>query len=192
MLPVWRVTRTRHARRAYDVLKTLGVTATWMYEYRTGSLAVDASTPPTGVSVETWPADAAIDLGLDGAPGFEPRDGELAAVAVREGRPVGRALVGADGVPYVGPLERAVAVRGAYVRRVFVATDERGRGVATAVLARALAAARERLDATAACALVAADNRPSRRLFEGCGFESDRRHEYVRVGPVSHYRVGPA
>jgi GNAT superfamily N-acetyltransferase len=191
MADYWRLTRNRYTRRVYDALKTAGITATRMYEYRATVARTDATrspaTPP-GVSLDAVPASEANGLDIDFSLPVEVLAGEWVVVASVDGRPVARALVTDESSPYVEPLERAVPVRGAYVRRVFVAPEQRGRGVASAVLRAAVALAAGEFDADAATALIAADNRPSQGLFEGRGFERVGVHEYARAGPFSWYR----
>ncbi|WP_313693359.1 GNAT family N-acetyltransferase [Halorarum halobium] len=194
MLPLWRVTRTDSARSLYEALKRVGVTATAMYEYeRALASATDDEPPalPAGVSVETRRHEALADRShdVDFSLPVSPLPGERAVVAVHAGRPVGRTLVSAGVDPEVHPLERRLAFPGAYVRRVFVAPGWRTEGIASRLLYRALVVAGEELDGDRASALVAADNRPSRRLFEGRGFERVRSHRYVRVGRFSRRRT---
>lgn len=192
MVDYWRFTRNRHTRMMYDALKTYGITATRMYEYRTaGDVSVTPSLkPPDGVTVESLHASELGSLAgdIDFSLPVTVSNGEWTVVASADGRPIGRALVTDDPNPYVDPLERQVSVSGAYVRKIFVVPGWRGAGVASATLRRAVAIACERLGARTVTALVAADNRPSCRLFEGCGFERAGTHEYVRVGPLSAYR----
>lgn len=189
----WRLTRNQYTRRVYDALKALGVTATRLYEYETTVDDADGSRSPA------LPADTRIDrlrasearargLDVDFSIPVDLRDDEWVVVASADGRPVARTVVTDAAAPYEDALERAVPVTGAYVRKVFVVPDRRGQGVASAALRVALLLARDDLAAETATALVAADNRPSQRLFEACGFERVAVHEYVRVGALSRYR----
>jgi ribosomal protein S18 acetylase RimI-like enzyme len=69
---------------------------------------------------------------------------------------------------------------GAYLWHLYVDPEDRGRGLGSALLARALSfAAEDRVDA--AYALVAKDNVPSQRAFEARGFEV--------VDEVAYYRA---
>jgi RimJ/RimL family protein N-acetyltransferase len=189
----WRLTRTRHTRRVYDALKTLGITATRLYEYEVGVDDIDGPQSPAlpdDTRIDRVPASQARARGLDidfSIP-VDLRDDEWVMVASADGRPVARTVVTDASAPYEDALERAVPVAGAYVRKVFVVPDRRGEGVASATLRAALSLARDDLGVKTATALIAADNRPSRRLFEACGFERGAVHEYVRVGPFSRYR----
>jgi GNAT superfamily N-acetyltransferase len=193
MVERWQLTRNRHTRRVYEALKSVGVTATRMYEYRAEIARTDATRSPTipeGIRLEAIPGS---DLdGLSDAIDFSiPVDvdpEEWAVVVSADGRPVGRALVAGAPRPYVDVLERPVSVSGAYLRRVFVVPEWRGEGVASATLRAALALAREEFAVETATALIAADNRPSQWLFEARGFERTGVHEYARVGPLSTYR----
>jgi GNAT superfamily N-acetyltransferase len=191
MADYWRLTRNQYTRTAYEALKSVGITATRMYEYRAAVARTDATrTPPTpaGTSIDLVPASEATALDIDFSLPVDVLAGEWVVVASVDDRPVARALVTDDSSPYVEPLERRVPIQGAYVRRVFVAPEQRGRGIASAVLRAAVALAAEAFDADTATALIAADNRPSRGLFESRGFERVGVHEYARVGPLSWYR----
>lgn len=193
MVDFWRLTRNQYARRVYDALKAVGVTATRMYEYRAGLERSDVTrppNPPAGVRLELLPAAevAATGLDVDFSLPVGLQEEEWVVVAFADGRPVGRTLVADTPNPYVDVLERPIPVQGVYVRRVFVAPAWRGRGVAAAALRSALVFARDELGVDSATALIAADNRPSQWLFEACGFDRAGVHEYARVGPFSRYR----
>ncbi len=136
MVDYWRFTRNRHTRMMYDALKTYGITATRMYEYRTaGDVSVTPSLkPPDGVTVESLHASELGSLAgdIDFSLPVTVSNGEWTVVASADGRPIGRALVTDDPNPYVDPLERQVSVSGAYVRKIFVVPGWRGAGVASA------------------------------------------------------------
>ena len=193
MADYWRLTRNQYARNIYDALKALGITATKMYEYR-AELEQTSSpyhlTTPAETSIDLVPASEvdSLDINIDFSLPVDPLDGEWIVIASVDGRPVGRTLVTDTPRPYVDPLERTIRISGAYVRRVFVVPERRGRGVASATLRAAMALAQDELGAANATALIAADNKPSQGLFEGCGFERVGVHEYARVGPLSKYR----
>jgi ribosomal protein S18 acetylase RimI-like enzyme len=200
-LGLWRLLRNPYGRRAYEALKDAGVTATRMYEYVGSTADPPSATPPQGVAVAardpgtlsaaTWADFAALragDVAVVATAGDRARsvtDGQAGGGAAGDGDDGGDGEV----VGYLFLSDRPVTVDalaaeyefdGCYVWRVFVAPPHRERGVASALLARALARAREEGHATAH-ALVAADNRPSQWLFEGAGFERRRRHTYARV-----------
>lgn len=194
MVEYWRLTRTPTARRLYDAFKRAGLTATRMYEYEAPLAAVDIgnrSPLPPGIRLETYPPDEVPTLSddIDFSRPVEPNEREWAIVAFADGRPVGRTLVSDEEAPYVEPLERSLPVSGAYVRRVFVHPDYRGAGIASSLLLDSLMVARDELDCDTATALIAADNEPSQRLFEGRGFRRLRTHDYVRAARLSRYRV---
>jgi L-amino acid N-acyltransferase YncA len=102
---------------------------------------------------------------------------------------VGRTLVSDETNHYVEPLEQRVPVDRAYVRRVFVSSDHRSAGITSNLLIKALAMASDELGCATAIALVAADDEPSTRLFEGRGFSWTGTHDYVRAGRFSRYRA---
>ena len=193
MVDYWRLTRNRYTRRVYDALKTLGVTATRLYEHEAVITDVDgprSSALPADTRIERLSSSQVRARGIDvdfSLP-VDLRDDEWVVVASVDSRPVARTVVTDAAAPYEDALERTVPVAGAYVRKVFVVPDRRGQGAASATLRAALSLARDDLDVETATALIAADNRPSQRLFETCGFERVAVHEYVRVGPLSRYR----
>lgn len=180
MLPRWRVTRNRYTRSAYEWLKRRGVTATRMYEYV--AAPGDVPTDPA-VDVEVGEPGAARAL-----PGVEGVSGERSLWVRRDGRAVGRVLVSVDATHRIDPLETTLPVEGAYVRRLYVAPAARDEGLGTDLVAAALDYA-EQSGASRATALVAADNTPSRWVFENNGFRPERVHQYVRLGPFRHRRT---
>ncbi|MEF8819808.1 MAG: GNAT family N-acetyltransferase [Haloferacaceae archaeon] len=183
-MEAWRLVRNPHTRRVYEALKRAGVTATRMYEY-VAEGTPEARDPPPGVGVAVHdPGDPAT---LDHAHAAERRPDEYAVVARVDGAPVGHLFASVDATHRIDPLERSLDVDGAYVRRVWVGPSCRGEGVASALLARALRATA----ADRTTALVAVDNRASRRLFAGTGFVARRAHTYVRLGPVALRRTTP-
>lgn len=194
MVKYWRLTRTRTARRLYEALKRAGVTATRMYEYEASLASLhtgDRHSHSHGIRLDTYsPAEVpTLSDDIDFTRPVDPRGGDWVVVASADGRPVGRTLVSDETNYYVEPLEQRVPVDGAYVRRVFVSSDHRGAGIASNLLVEALAVASDELDCDTAMALVAADNEPSQRLFEGRGFTRTGTHDYVRAGRFSRYRA---
>jgi len=209
MPALWRLTRTETARRVYDALKARGLTATQMDEYVADADAADAGRdPPPGVEIRALdPAEARRFEARDDA-FAELRDDETAVCAfdggsgerdgeggengeVADADPVGYLFLGDPGLTYhIHPLEADVTVPGGYVRRVFVAPEARNRGIATALVSRAVAVADDR-GAETVHALVARDNRPSQWTFESVGFRVARTRAYYRVGPWRRRRVKP-
>jgi ribosomal protein S18 acetylase RimI-like enzyme len=177
---LWRVTRNPYGRVAYERLADLGVTGTIMYRYvRDPGPVPDREAPPDVEFDAPTPADAP-----DGG-AFEQLSRDDRAVLARvEGSVVGWTFV-SDRTVTVEALDRDVTVDGAYVWRVYVDPDQRNRGIATAMVARAVGLAEREFDRERCVALIAVDNRPSQRLFESLGFEPRRRHTYYRVGPWS-------
>lgn len=193
MANYWHFTRNQYTRRIYDALKAHGVTATRMNEYRAELEQTNATRSPiphddTNLDFVSASEVGSLDVDFDFSLPVDMLDGEWAVIATIDGRPIGRTLVTDASRPYVDPLERELPVSGVYVRRVFVVPERRGRGIASATLRGAVALARDEFGADAATALIAADNKPSQGLFEGCGFERVGVHEYARIGPLSRYR----
>lgn len=193
MADYWRLIRNQYTRRVYDALKALGITATRMYEYQAKLPETNATRSPAtlaGPSIDLVSASEvdSRDIDFNFSQPVDMLDGEWAVIALIDGQPVGRTLVTDTPKPYVDPLERPLPVSGAYVRRVFVVPDRRGEGVASVILRAATELAHDEFNADTATALIAADNKASRGLFEGCGFEQVGFHEYVRLGAFSRYR----
>jgi RimJ/RimL family protein N-acetyltransferase len=165
-----------------------------MYEYEVplaGGDTADRSPPSSMIRVETYSPGEVDTLSddIDFSRPMEPLNGEWVVVASVDGTPIGRTLVSDEPSPYIEPLERSVPVDGAYVRRVFVKPDHRGAGIASNLLREALVVARGELDCGTATALIAADNEPSQRLFEGRGFTQVQAHDYLRAVRFSIYRT---
>ncbi|WP_222916978.1 GNAT family N-acetyltransferase [Natrinema sp. SYSU A 869] len=183
---LWRLTRNRYGRAAYDALAQAGITATVMDEYVAAldESEFDALAPDGKRSYAIEACEPAQVASLD-APVAELGPDERIVAALEDGRARGYLFLSVDTAHEIDPLERTLAFDGAYIRRVFVDPEHRNRGIATAMVAEACRRARER-SAQQATALVAVDNAPSRLLFERHGFEPRRRRRYVRVGPFSH------
>lgn len=191
--PLWRLTRNRYGRACYEWLGRRGVTATRMYEY-VALARPDLDVPDPAGDVALAAFDP-TELDRSSAPFDELLDEECVVGALdaedADGIDAGSDLLGylflsppeLDHV--VAPLEASLSFDGSYVRRVFVDPAARRRGIATALVALARRTAAERFGADRAVALVAADNRPSRRAFEGNGFAARRVRTYARVGPWS-------
>ena len=182
MSRLWRLTRNRCGRVLYESLASVGVTGTVMYEYvrsLEGPVVEPQSDP--GRTVEECPPSAldALDVPTDD---LEPGETVLAA---REGEALsGYLFLSTDTTHCIRPLERELTFEGAYLRRVYVRPSQRNRGVATDLVAAACRRAADR-GAGRATALVAIDNRPSRRLFAHQGFRPQRARWYVRIGPLT-------
>lgn len=184
-LPVWRLTRNRYGRAAYDALAAVGVTATKMYLYRTEvDEELSRCDPPDGLAVDICARDPASLDPSTYADFADPEPEDVAVVAERGDRIVGYLFLTADRPKRVEPLAATFEFPGAYVWRVFVAPERRGEGIATALVGRALRVARREWGVDTACALVALDNRPSQWVFENNGFERRELLSYYRVAGV--------
>lgn len=176
----WRLTRNRYGRAVYDALDRVGITATSMTEY---VRPLDTVPPAPEADYEVRRADPVAVAALD-APTDELRPDEDLLVAT-DGDALGYLFLSVDATLEIHPLERDLSFEGGYVRRVYVDPDHRQRGVASALVAAACRRAADR-GASRTTALVAADNVPSRLLFERQGFEARRQRRYARVGPLSY------
>lgn len=171
-LGLWRLTRHAAVRRVYDRLAAAGVFLAQLDRVvreagpRPGGADVPTPDPSTGVTVRSAPATGTVPDGLAGAH-LAPSD--RVVTARRDGRVIGYCCV-ADRPVYVPELRRRLRVPGAYLWKLYVRPGERGHGVGTALIARAVGVAADGLDAPTVEALVAPDNVPSRRAFARLGF----------------------
>jgi GNAT superfamily N-acetyltransferase len=185
MLPLWRVTRNRFGKRLHARLDDLGVTVSRLYEYR-ADLPTDDAAPPAGVDI--GPTDPAALP--DGVPVEELVDAETVLTAVDGDALAGYLFLSAGATVPVPELGREMTFDGGYVRRLYVDRDHRQRGIASALVAAANAAAADH-GADTAAALIAVDNRPSQWTFESRGYERVARHAYDRLGPLVRRRRRP-
>jgi GNAT superfamily N-acetyltransferase len=186
MANLWRLTRNDHARRVYDALKRLGITATRMDEYVAPSTREADREPPEGVTIGPEHPDTLNETVCPALP--EHRPDETILVAREDDEVLGYLFVSPAPTIHVHPLEADRSFEGAYVRRVLVHPEARNRGVATALVARAQALAAE-WGLETVHALVALDNRPSQWTFEANGFERRHRHTYLRMFGYRHRDV---
>lgn len=179
-LGLWRLTRSGPARTVYDRLTAAGVTFARLDRFvrPTASTERDPRLPESIDGVERDRARDGVPPALDAEP-MGPED--LVLRARRDDRTVGYCLL-SDRPIYVPELGRRLAFPGAYLWRVFVVPDERGRGIGTALVESAVDAADEVFDAESISALVAPDNVPSRRAFASAGFSPGERYTTVGVG----------
>lgn len=177
---LWRVTRTRPARAVYEALAARNLKAATMLLYARGGVPEPPSTE--GVSFARWTGGAGPDEAFE-----ELEPGDEALVALCEGRYAGRVFL-SDRPVFVPAIDERVDREGAYVWRLFVDPAFRGRGVATALVARGLELARERFGTDGGYALVARDNYPSRWTFEATGFGATERVDYWRIREWSRRR----
>jgi GNAT superfamily N-acetyltransferase len=111
----------------------------------------------------------------------ELSDRDRIAVAVVDDRVVGVQPVTVDRSFYVEPLEQTIDFDGAYFWGLYVAPEWRRRGVATALVARALSFVANETSRTCVQTLVGIDNDPSKRVLTGVGFERKRTRSYYRA-----------
>lgn len=173
--------RSRWGRRLYETLLHRGLVVARLVEYVAERPFSNYPDSPARLSHYAPgvvpPAGTPVSADRD--------EDEHAVVAWVDGDPVGSVLVGVDAARRVAPLERTLRFDGAYLRRLRVTPAYRRIGVGTALVA----AAADCPDYTRATALVGADNRASRGLFESLGFTARRIRTRVRAGPVAARRV---
>lgn len=186
LLRPWRLTRNQYGRAIYERLARSGVRfATLELHSRDhgGPSVLDRSLP----SNVTIAVDRTGGTDLSDRPGAL-RDEDRVVRARADGSVVGRVFVSHARPVFVPPIEAPIVVDGAYLWRLAVSRPHRRRGIATALIARAVAAMSEN-GVTPAHALIAVDNVPSKRTFDAVGFESRGTIVYGRVGPWKRHRV---
>lgn len=190
-MPVWKLTRTPLARRAFEALDDLGVTAARLEELRR-----PLTEPLPGYELPEH-VSLRVDSGPERALGEHADRPELAdtdrVVSAVAETPAGERVVGVQPIATAGsvrvaPLDRRVDFDGAYCWGLYVDPDWRRRGIATALVARAFEDVAERSEQSSVHVLVGADNVPSRRLVESLGFERERVRSYCRAFGVERRR----
>lgn len=179
-LPVWKITRTSVGRRVFDALADAGVVLSRLEQYEHGlEQPIPDPSDPEGVSLSVVAPGEVTLAGRMNRPELSAEDRIVAAVA--DGRVVGVLPVTIDRPFYVHPLEETIDFTGAYLWGLYVDPEWRRRGIATALVARALAFVDDRTDRPSVQALVGVDNVPSKRLFTDAGFERTRVRSYYRL-----------
>lgn len=184
-LGLWRVTRSRPVRRCYDRLEEVGLSLAQLDQFEREATASvpEATDPPADVSLTIVAAADGVPEHLRGEP-IAPADRVVRAE--RDGAVVGCCCL-SDRPVYVPELRRRLTVDGAYLWRLYVDPAERGRGIGSAIVGRAVEAAADG-DAARIQALVAPDNVPSRRAFRSLGFAPTARHASLGLGDRGWYR----
>lgn len=171
-LGLWRLTRHDRVRSLYGRLSEAGLFVAQLDRFERGTAdAGDLPDPPDDVETAVVPATEWVPDRLTEAP-LAP--GDRIVVARRDGRSVGWCCL-SDRPMYVPELRRRLAFEGAYLWRLYVRPSDRGRGVGTALVARAVRAAGRGHTTDSVVALVAPDNVPSRKTFRGLGFRPTER-----------------
>lgn len=166
----------------FDALADVGIVCSRLEQFERsleGPLPNSDVSVPDGITLRIGtPAEFALS-GRMNRPELTARDRIVAAIA--DGRVVGVQPVTIDRPFYVEPLERRIDVDGAYFWGLYVASEWRRRGVATALVARALSFVATETDRRRVQALVGSDNVPSKRVLTGVGFERTRIRSYYRL-----------
>lgn len=195
-LPLWKLSRNPVSRAIYDRLTGRGLQFASLELYRRAAADPDSNSNP-GVSSEStappagdrqsaleWTVRESVDSAALPYRADEASEADLFVLARDAGEVIGQVFLTRE-EPYVHELETTLPIDGGYVWRLYVDPDYRNRGVGSQLLARAIEAARDRWRRRDLYALIADDNLPSRRLFEGQGFVPESRFRYARLGPVS-------
>lgn len=184
-LGLWRLTRHPIVRRLYRSLKARGLFLAQLDRFERETDGAETAVVPEGVSLSMATAAEGVPERLAGDP-LAPSD---RLVRARRGEATVGSCVISDRTVYVPELRRRLSFDGAYLWRLHVTPEERGRGIGTAIVARAVAAAAA--DADRIVALVAPDNLPSRRAFCSLGFRPTERFTSVVCGGYRRHRRRP-
>lgn len=179
-IPIWRFTRTSFGRWLFDTLANAGVIFSRLeqFEHTLDGPLSDASIPEE-ISLRIDAPETFTLAGRMERPELSDRDRIVAAVV--DDRIVGVQPVTIDRPFDVGPLEQTIDFDGAYFWGLYVAPEWRRRGVATALVARALSFVAEQTSQTRVQTLVGIDNAPSKNVLTGVGFERKRVRSYYRL-----------
>ena len=185
-LGLWRLTRHPTTRRLYDAIEQQGVFLAQLDRFRRPTAGdPDTPDPPAGIRLSATRAADGVPDRLAETP-LAPDD--LIVRAHRGGETVGSCCLSHRPV-YVPELHRRLDFEGTYLWKLFVAPAERGCGVGSAIIGRAIEASAT--TATGVEALVAPDNLPSRRAFGGCGFRPVERFTSLGAGRHQWHRQQP-
>lgn len=172
-LGLWRLSRHPAARCVYSWLVDRGVFLAQLDRYERGaSVARGVAEPPDDVTLTVARAAADVPAHLGDAP-LAPDD--LLVRAERGGTYVGHCCL-SDRPVYVPELRQRFTFEGSYLWGLYVTPAERGRGIGTAIVARAVTATATSLAASRIVALVAPDNLPSQKAFARLGFRPTERY----------------
>jgi len=178
-LGLWRLTRHTLARSAYEWVAERGLVLARLDRYERPT----ANAPP-------WPDRSGLTFSVypirEGPPGRlreEPiAPDDRVVQARRDGRTLG-SFVLSERTVYVPALGHRLRPPGVYGWELFVEPAARREGIGTDLIRAAVAWAGERPGVERCSALVAPDNRPSRRAFAAAGFRPTVRHTAVGLGP---------
>lgn len=179
-LPIWRLTRTSFGHWVFDTLASAGMMFSRLeqFEHTLGGPLPNPSVPDEiSLRVEA-PETVTLTGRMDRS---ELSDRDRIVVAVADECVVGVQPVTVDRPFYVEPLKRAIDFDGAYFWGLYVTPEWRRRGIATALVARALSFVANKTSQTHVQTLVGIDNAPSKRVLTGMGFKRKRTRSYYQV-----------
>ncbi len=183
MLQLWRLTRNPLAKRLHTTLDAAGVTVSVLQVF-TRTLDIHPNPAPDNCSLRSLDPTT-VDGSFRDADALDRADCVVSAEI--DGTRIGSVLLTVDESVYVDALHREFDPNGAYIWRLYVAPESRGRNLGRTLVREALRVASEtNPPVEQASALVAPDNLPSQRVFEAVGFQRKRELRYLRIRGLEH------
>ncbi len=175
MSVLWKLKRNRFSEFAIAQLEKAGIRKMSLLLYR---LDLGDWTPGEGPFAVEGPNPYNIDYYL----------GSIVASRRADGETIGY-MHYTSGMIYVPEVRRKMLMDGQYIYRVLTNPEMRRQGVGRNLLKRTLNEILKETDGQAkyVYAIIAVDNLPSRKLFEGAGFVPIRTFMYSRVGDRETY-----
>ncbi len=175
MSVLWKLTRNRYSQFARAKLNQAGFIRMSLLLYR---LDLEDWKPGEGPEVIDGPVPYKIDSYL----------GAIVASRLSDGETVGY-MHYTSGMVYVPEVEKKMLMDGQYIYRVLTDPQMRRRGVGKNLMQRTINEIVKENEGKAryVFAIIAVDNLPSRKLFEGAGFLPIKKLQYTRMGDREFY-----
>lgn len=171
---LWRLSRHELVRQAYQHLDDAGIFFAQLDRFERSTARVEESAAAT-LETTTLEVVAATDRCPEQLSDTPLAPADRIVLARRAGETVGWCCL-SDRPVCVPELHRRVTFPGSYLWRLYVRPAERGRGIGTAIIRRAIEYSRTTFDVGTMTALVAPDNIPSRKAFRALGFTPTTRY----------------
>lgn len=176
---LWRLTRNDAGRTLYELLDCAGISFAALLRYRASADAGDTVEPSANADADVrFTTLSDRDRPLPARLADARSDADVVPCAVIEDTVVGYCLL-SDRPVTVPEIDATIDPDGAYLWRLYVDPDFRGRGIGTRLIEHARGVAAGRYGVPAVVAFVAVDNLPSRRAFERAGFAATEQLYYA-------------